>query len=469
MSLERFGGVCDMHEGSGGAGERGSTPVVVGSPLAVPLLGHLPWFLADRLAFLERCARTYGEVVKLNIGGETYLLTNPEDIKHVLVCNPDNYEKTPRLTSAAGRSVSGEGLLTASAGSHVRERRMLQPAFYRSRIAVFASTITSTAQETFDEWERGRPVEIGGSMAELARRVIIRTVFWKSFADRDGRLRGALMERQQYLDHVFFSLMPLAQYLPPWTWWSYRRAMRLIRSTIAEEITARRRAPMLGPDLLTALMRARYEDGSAMSDERISDEALTLLITGYESIGDGLAWTLYCLSQHPDVERQLSAEVSSVLAGRMPSVGDLYQLPYAAMVIAESLRLYPPSWLMVRIASKNDRLPSGALIPEGAKVYLCQYVMHRHPKFHSDPLRFDPNRFTEASKKERPPFAYFPFGGGARVCIGEHFAKLEMTLVLVMAMQRFKLILAPGQTIVPWPRMTLRPKNGLRMHVEVRR
>jgi cytochrome P450 len=205
-----------------------------------------------------------------------------------------------------------------------------------------------------------------------------------------------------------------------------------------------------------------------MTDQQVRDEAVTLFITGYETIGEALTWTSYLLSQHQAIEAKFFAEVDEVLGGRVPSAGDLPRLGYSGMVLAESMRLYPPTWIFIRMTLQEDKLPSGATISAGSKLYLCPYVMHRHPRYFPDPNRFDPERFTETAKKERPQFAYFPFGGGARVCIGEHFAKMEGTLVLASIAQRFRLSLVPGQTIVPEPKMTLRPKHGLMMRIQQR-
>ncbi|HEY6085679.1 MAG TPA: cytochrome P450, partial [Nitrospira sp.] len=422
-------------------------------PRSLPLVGHLPWFLPDRLGFLEQCGRRYGDVTRLRIGrGETYLLTNPEDIKYVLVSNPDNYDKTPRMTSRAGKLVSGDGLLTASALEHLRMRRMLQPVFYRTSLMKFSSIISDTAEAMFNSWNPGSEIEIAEQMANLTQRVIIRTVFGMNFDDPGGQLAAAITARKRYLEHIFFSLIPMASYVPPWTWWRYRRAMRRISATIIRTLEACRERGMPDGDLLSLLTRARFEDGSKMTDRQIHDEAMILLITGYESIGDALVWLLYMLQQHPEVEQQVVTEVGSALGGRTPAAEDLHKLPYTGKVLAETLRLYPPSWIMVRIARGVDTLPSGTRIREQSKLYLCQYVMHRHPQYYTDPERFNPERFSDGPKKERPQFAYFPFGGGARVCIGEHFAKLEATLILAMAVQRFKFHLVPGQHIVPEPR-----------------
>lgn len=435
-------------------------------PAGYPLLGHAPQFLRDRLGFLLRCACEYGEVVTLNIGGETCLLTSPEDIKHVLVNNPDNYDKSPRLTGPKGKLLSGEGLLTSVGAAHLRQRRMLQPVFYRRVIESFAETVTNTTEQILAGWEDGSEIDINREMSTLAQRVIIRTLFGLDFKDEAEQLADAVTARRHYFEHVFFSMVPFPEHLPPWKRHDYRKAMNYIDETIYREARTRREASGPGSDMLSMLLRARYTDGTGMTDRQIRDEVMTFLITGYETIAEALTWTWYLLSQHSDEETKFRAEVRDVLRGRTPSAEDLPQLQYTGMVLSESIRLYPPTWIFIRIARQADVLPSGATITAGAKLYLSPYVMHRNPRYFPDPDRFDPERFTEAAKKERPQFAYFPFGGGARVCIGEHFAKMEGILVLAMIAQRFKLTLVPGQKIIPEPKMTLRPKNGIRMRME---
>ena len=294
----------------------------------------------------------------------------------------------------------------------------------------------------------------------------VKTVLGSDANDEMPELLGAITIRRLYMEHVFFS--PLPEWMPSRIGWRYRTAMQHIDAIVYRAIQARRARLTEAEDLLSLLLRAKYDDGTGMTDQQVRDEAVTLFITGYETIGEALTWTSYLLSQHPDIEAKFFAEVEEVLAGRVPSADDLPRLSYSGMVLAESIRLYPPTWIFIRMTLQEDKLPSGATIPAGSKLYLCPYVMHRHPRYFPDPERFDPERFTETAKKERPQFAYFPFGGGARVCIGEHFAKMEGILVLTSIAQHFRLSLVPGQTIVPEPKMTLRPKHGLMMRIQQR-
>jgi cytochrome P450/glycosyltransferase involved in cell wall biosynthesis len=423
--------------------------------------------LRDKLGFLSRCADEYGDVVKLKIGEPTFLLNNPEDIKHLLVVNPDNYVKSPRMTSSNGKRLSGAGLLTSVGAVHLKQRRMMQPVFYRKTVESFSQTITDGIGTMLARWEDGVELDFGREMMGLVQRNIVKTVLGSDADEEMPALLDAITIRRLYMEHVFFS--PFPGWMPSRIGWAYRQAMRCIDDCVYRAIRARRARPASEEDVLSLLLRAKYHDGNGMTNEQVRDEAVTLFVTGYETIGEALTWTSYLLSQHPAIEARFIAEVDDVLGGRLPTAEDLPRLAYTGMVFAESMRLYPPTWIFIRMALENDRLPSGATIPAGSKIYLCQYVMHRNPRYFTDLERFEPERFTETAKKGRPQFAYFPFGGGARVCIGEHFAKMEGILVLAAMAQRFKLTLVPGQTIVPEPKMTLRPKNGIMMRLHLRR
>lgn len=443
-----------------------TAPVIAAGPPAWPLLGHLPAFLHDKLGFLSTCVAQYDDVVKLRIGEPTFLLNNPDDIKHVLVINHENYDKSPRLTSVRGKRLSGDGLLTSLGAAHLKQRRMLQPAFHRKTMASFAEVMTSSTAQMLANWKGGAELNIAHEMMELAQRIIVRSVFGADFSDDAGELAVAISTRRRYMEHVFFSPMP--EWMPSRIGRAYRRAMGRIDETIDRAICERRQDAADFNDMLSLLIRAKYDDGTAMTDKQVHDEAMTLLITGYETIGEALAWTWYLLTQHQDVEAKLFVEVDEVLKGRLPRTEDIPTLRYTAMVLAESLRLYPPTWIFIRKARQVDTLPSGVRIPAGAKLYLCQYVMHRNPRYFPQPERFNPERFSESVKRQRPQFAYFPFGGGPRVCIGESFAKMEGVLVLACIAQRFRFTLVPDQEIVPEPKMTLRPKNGIWIRVESR-
>ena len=441
------------------------------NPYLADRLAILSWDICrnsctDKLGFLSRCAAQYGDVVKLKIGELTFLLSNPEDIKHVLVVNPDNYVKSPRMTTARGKRLSGAGLLTSVGIAHLKQRRMMQPVFYRKTVESFSKTITDNTGEMLARWADGMELDLGHEMMGLVQRNIVKTLLGSDADHEMPELLDAITIRRLYMEHVFFS--PLPEWMPSRIGRAYRKAIRFIDAVVYRAIKARRARPTDAEDLLSLLLRAKYDDGTGMTDQQVRDEAVMLLITGHETNGEASTWTFYLLSRHPDIEATFLAEVDDVLGGRPPCAEDLPKLAYTGMVLAESMRLYPPTWIFVRIAQGEDKLPSGATIPAGSKIYLCQYVVHRHPRYFPDPERFDPERFTELAKRERPQFAYFPFGGGARVCIGEHFAKMEGILVLAMIAQKYRLALVPGQTIVPEPKMTLHPQNRIMMRVHQR-
>jgi cytochrome P450 len=437
-------------------------------PPAPPLIGHLAAFLSDKLGFLEACAARYGEIVRLQIGETTFLLNDPGDIQHVLSTNHRNYSKSSRLTSRRGRRLSGEGLLTSSGPAHTRQRRIMQPVFHRTAIAPFADVILECVEQRLAAWKPGEEVDIAADMAQLAQQIMGGILFDLDLLGEARQLGEAIATRRRYLQYIFASLCPFPEYLPTRINHDYRAAIKLIDAAIREMIQVRRREPARHPDMLSMLIHAQSKDGVRMDDRQILDEARMLSITGYETVGEALAWTCYLLSQHPDVEQRLVAEVQEVSGGRPPCPDDLPRLRYAERVLEESMRLYPPTWIYVRTALGTDLLPSGVPISAGAKLYLAPYVMHRNPRYFPEPERFDPERFSDAAKETRPKFAYFPFGGGPRVCIGQGLAMMEGVLVLARIAQRFRLTLIPGQNIIPEPGMTLRPKHGLRMRLDAR-
>jgi cytochrome P450 len=436
--------------------------IVLGPP-AWPLVGNLPAFCAGKLDFLMRCAREYGGVVRLNLGGTTYLVNNPDDIRHILETNNDNYSKTLRLTSKRGRWLSGHGLLTSSGAAHVAQRRMMQPVFHQHVLSALAELIVSETERMTSTWKDGAEFNIFAEMMALTQRIIGMALFGVDLLAEARELGQAIRARRRYIEYWFDSLFPFPEYLPNRINREYRRAKKIIDAAIHQMIRGRRESKSARRDLLTMLMEASYADGSKMSDVQVRDEAITLSITGFETIGVALAWTWYLLAQHPEAEANLLAELKRECNGRTANASDLPKLRYTRMVFLESMRLYPPTWLYIRIALREDTLPSGAKIPRGAKLYLCQYVMHRDRRYFSNPDQFDPLRFADQAIKNRPKYAYFPFGGGPHLCIGQGLAMMEGVLVLATIAPRWRLSFTPGQLITPVPAIILRPKDGILM------
>jgi len=440
----------------------------ISRPRSWPLIGHLPDFLANKLAFLSRCANEHGGNVRLKLPGPTYLLIEPQDIGYVLETKNDNYTKSLRLVSRRGRWLSGHGLITSYGKAHLAQRRAMQPLFHQRAIASFADSIVTTTAGVVARWKNGAELEIVHEMMALAQRVIGFALFSVDLRGDADKLGEAIRIRRRYIQYWFGSLFPLPEYWPSKINREYRRAMNLIDREISRMIRERRQSEGAPRDLLEMLTRVSYSDGSLMNEKQVRDEAITLAITGFETIGVALAWTWYLLAKHPAAEAALFAEVKRECGDRLPNLGDFPRLRYTAMVLSEAMRLYPPTWLFVRVARRKDVLPSGTKISRGAKLYLSQYVMHRNPRYFPDPDRFDPLRFTDEATKARPKYAYFPFGGGPHLCIGQGFALMEGVLAIATIASRWSLSLARDQVVEPEPGIILRPKDHIAMRCHLR-
>jgi cytochrome P450 len=432
-------------------------------PRGFPLLGDLPAFLKDRLGFLDRCASYGTPVVELRLGEPTLLLLDWRDIRHVLVHKAANYDKTRRLTSARGRRLSGSGVLTRVGEAHLAQRRVLQPLFHARVAERFASGALTSAGDVMASWNDGNERRVRADMLAIARGAVLRLLFGLSFRDEDGRLAWAIETRRRYFGFWFFSLLPWPELLPVRANLDHRKALRLLDGAIDAAIDVQRRAPT--DSLLSLLLDARGADGAPMSEELIRDEIRTLLVTGHETVAETLCWTWLQLAHHPEVATRLRRELESVLGEREPTPADISRLPYVAMVIAESLRLRPPTWIFVRIARGDDVLPSGSEVRSGSKIYLCPWVVQRSARYFPEPERFDPERFRARAEGGPTPPAWFPFGAGPRVCLGEAFARLELVLVLATIAQRWRLDLVPHQDVSPAPGITLHPRADPRMRV----
>jgi cytochrome P450 len=298
-------------------------------------------------------------------------------------------------------------------------------------------------------------VEIASAMTALAQRNLLEALVGPVSGDRFDAFVSATLGRRRAIERIFLSISPYPEYLPTAANLAYVRGTRRLAAAFEADLQARRRKP--SDDLLSLLMAARYDDGRPMSDGEVLSDALMLALTGYDNVSETLIWTLYLLGENPDADARLAAEARAR--------GDAY----VTRVVRESLRIFPPTWMFVRVARVADTLPSGAAIPVGAKVYLSPYVIQRSPRHWPEPDRFAPERFAEAGENGLPRYAYFPFGGGPHVCIGETLAIGQVVTVLGVLARRVRLSLAPGEAVVPEGGLKLRPKGGLRMVVEPRR
>jgi cytochrome P450 len=420
-------------------------------------------FRRDPLGFLTRVAREHGDAVYWDAGPVGFtLLNHPDLIKEVLVTRQAKFIKSRGLQRA--KKFLGEGLLTVEGDAHRRQRRMSQPAFHKERVASYGEAMVEYAERARERFEDGRGVDVSHEMMRLTLAVVGRTLFGsdvESEADEIDEAFSLLMGQFNRL------LMPFSEYLDRLPLPSNRRVERAIGrldATIFRMIADRRASDESGDDLLSLLLAARdvEGDGTGMSDTQLRDAAMTIFLAGHETTANALTWTWYLLSQHPEVESRVHEEVDRVLGGRRATVADLGELKYCEQVVAESMRLYPPAWAVGRQALED--FPLGDLvIPAGTMVLMSQWVTHRDPRFWPEPDRFDPERWTPEARASRPKFAYFPFGGGARVCIGEQFAWMEGVLLLATIAQRWRFELAADARVEPQPLITLRPRYGMPM------
>jgi cytochrome P450 len=401
------------------------------------------------------------------LGGRGYVLNDPADVRHVLVGNQRNYDKVRRLAGPRPGWMQRRSLLTSSGTAHRRKRRMMQPVFRQPLVEILAERSRANALGLIDGWRVDEEIEVTDAMMGLARRNMLETLFDSPSEELIRAMVEGAAARRRFVQHFHFSAFPLPEYLPLRVNFDHLKARGRVYAAVDREIAARRRMSDPPQDLLTMLLATRGEDGAKMTDEEIRDEVITFSMTGFETVGEALTWSLFLLARHPEVDAGVAAEVGSDFDLARATADRGAGLPYSKAVLQESLRLYPPTWVYGRVALGEDTLPSGTAIRAGSKLYLSPYVIHRNPRFWEEPERFDPERFMNGSARgER--YAYFPFGGGPRVCIGEQLAMAEMLTVLATIVERHRLTIPADREVAPAPNLTLTPRGGLRMRVEPR-
>lgn len=438
------------------------------------LIGDFLAFNRDPLAFLTRYAREYGDVVELHLlNRPTYLINRPDYIEDVLVTHNHNFIKSRGLRES--RSVLGTGLLTSEGEFWRRQRRLIQPAFHRNHIAAYGDVMVAYTQRMLATWRSGEIRDIHQDMMRLTLEIVAKTLFDTDVAGEAQEVGEAMRVVLEHFNAQASTGFLIPNSLPTPGNRRMRQAVQQLDAIIYNIIRQRRTDGTERGDLLSTLLEAHDEDGSRMTDKQLRDEVMTLFLAGHETTAIALSWTWHLLSQHPEAEARLWTELRSVLNGRAPTVTDLPQLRYTEWVVNESLRLYPPAWVIGREAVRECEIGRYTL-PAGSTIVMSQWVMHRDPRYFKEPERFKPERWAndpssssgQVLAKHLPRFAYFPFGGGPRQCIGNSFALMEARLLLATIAPAFRLVASPGPEVTPWPTITLRPRHGMWMELRKR-
>ena len=434
------------------------------------LPGGAYWaFRKDPLTFFTRTARIYGDIAAFSFGPQkVYLITRPEWIEDVLVKSASKFSKGVALQRA--KRLIGEGLLTSEGAAHLRQRRTIQPLFHRQQVQGFADAMVRHAVRWRDSLNDNAPFDMASQMGALTLAIVGETLFSSNVEGDTDEVRDALGSAVQSFAYAFVPFFDVIEKLPLPVFKRVRIARERLDRIIHRVIAERRRAE-LGGDLISMLLAARDPENPGapgMSDEQIRDEALTIFLAGHETTANAMAWTWHLLAAAPEAEQRLHEEIDRVL-GSVPSVLDVPRLEFTRAVVAESMRLYPPAWTMGRRVIEPHTI-DGHHLERGALVITPQWVVHRDTRWWDAPDSFRPERWLAApaeSKAARPKYAYFPFGGGVRICIGESFAWTEAILLLATIAQRWQFRHVSGTRVAPEPRITLRP-NGLLMRAHAR-
>ncbi len=431
------------------------------------LLGNLRAYQADPLSWLREAA-TYGDVVRWRFGPFPVIqLNHPETVRQVLVEQAGSFFKT-RLTKQVFQDTFGDGLVFSDGEFWRRQRRLVAPAFHPRRIDEYGRVMVDYTQRMLDGWNAGERRDLGREMMALTLRIVAKTLFDADIESEIKAIAEQMAIGQELGNRRFQRLIGPPSWLPVYENRERWRFVKTLDRIIYRLIAERRESGEDKGDLLSMLLLATdEEDGSGMTDKQARDEAATLFIAGHETTANTLTWAWVLLSEHPDVEARLHAELDHVLGGRPPQVADLDRLPYTRMVVEETMRRYPPAWILARESIQPVRVGGYDFRP-GSVFFISPYVLHHDPAVFPDPDRFDPERFADDVRDTLPKYAYIPFGGGPRICIGNSFALMEARLVLATMAQRIRLRLDPPQAIETDPLITLRPKQAVTMAVRAR-
>jgi cytochrome P450 len=435
-------------------------------PQGYPLIGALPKVLKDPLPYLSEAAREYGDVVCLGgLGSQKfYLVTHPDDIERVWKTHHRNYVRGSNFQLL--KPLGGDGLFLSEGDAWRSQRKLLQPAFHATRLAGMVATMNDSIAAMLERWRRdiapGAPFDFEREMMGVLIDISARTLFGTQVAGDAATIDESITTAFSILHRRVLSAVPFPWWVPFPSHVRFLRAVAALDDVVYRLIAERRRGGLEGSDVLSTLLGVRDEAGQPLSDRQIRDEVVTLLVAGHESTGATLSWLTYLLSRYPLVAARVEAELAEVLGGRTPELQDLPRLKYLSLVLKETLRLYPPFWMLTRTPLADDVL-SGHRVPAGSILMFSAYVTQRRPDFWPNPEAFDPERFLPERSEGRPQFAYFPFGGGPRLCIGARLAEMQSLLVLAAVLQRYDLHAVPGRRVEPAAMLSLRPQGGLWM------
>ena len=431
-------------------------------------MGVMREFNRDSLGFIERAQRDYGDIVWMRfLYVPALFLYHPNEIEYVLSTNPRNFRKAMSLRSNFFQRLVGNGLLTSEGEEWKRQRRLSSPAFHRHRIAAYADTMVDYTQRLTKDWQPGETRDMHREMMRLTLEIVVRCLFSADVSHDVDHVGDTLKELVKPFASQATLKWILNNRLPTPTHRRFHRLAKRIDDVVYRIIAERRAGGRDEGDLLSMLLAARDEDGSQMTDQQLRDEVMTLFLAGHETTALTLAWSWYLLGKHPDAEKKFHEELDQVLGGRAAKIDDLPRLKFTEQIAKEAMRLYPPAYGLGREAIEDCEI-AGYPVPAGTQVFMFQWVTQRDGRFYDRPDEFRPERWTEEFMETLPKYAYFPFGGGPRACIGASFAMMEMILVLATIGQKFRLELAPDYRVEVYPAMSLRPKDPVEVVVKNR-
>lgn len=425
--------------------------------------GNFREFYSDLLGFFTRCAQDYGDIVFFRLGRRPCLLVNhPDLIEQIVVKQNKNFIKP--FPFRFTRKVLGNGLLTSEGPFWLRQRRLAAGAFHAERIAGYASDMVGSTARMLDGWQDGQTRDVHADMMQVTLDIVARTLFGADVTDQSHDIGESLLLALRSFSANFGRRLPLPGWIPTAGNRRARAAVRGLNEVVQQIVLQRRREDTPRKDLLSMMLHARDEDGSQMTDSQLADEARTFLLAGHETTAISLSWSFYLLATHPAIQQQLFEELDRVLDGRPPTAEDLLQLKLTERVVLEAMRLFPPAFTIGREPVADFEL-GPYTVPAGTTIFMSQWVMHRDARYYEQPEAFDPDRWLPERAATRPKMAYFPFGGGPRVCIGNTFAMQESMLVLATIASQWSMRLVPGQEIRLSPVLTLRPRYGIRVEL----